>query len=349
MHCASLGEFEQGRPVLEAYRLKYPEHCIVLSFFSPSGYERCKSYAQADLVCYLPLDSPSNAQRFIDAVHPDLVLFVKYEFWYFYLRTLHERSIKTWLIAAHFRPGQIFFKWYGILFKELLTWFDHIYLQYNTSLPLLEFLPSSKVSVVGDPRVDRVLQIKAAGKSIPTLANWIKDCPCVYVLASVWESDLPVIKAFVEELQENERCIIVPHEPSMAHISAIQAILPAQAALWTHNIVEIDPKDPLLIVDAVGLLSNLYQYAHIVYVGGGFGQGVHNLLEPAVWSLPVVFGPKHQKFPEATALIQAGAGFCIQGPTEIPAVITKLKIEQPGPLAGQLMERLAGATSLIVP
>lgn len=307
MHCASLGEFEQGRPVLERLRKKHPGFAYVLTFFSPSGYEVRKDYNGADYVFYLPMDTSRNAGRFLDIVKPHLAIFVKYELWYFYLSRMARRDIPLLLISANFRANQPFFKWYGSLHRRMLHCFRHIFVQNPESMDLLNRIGVEHVTVTGDTRFDRVLEAADKSPSLPLADSFCKGYR-VLVAGSTWPKDEEFIKEVITLLPADWKLILVPHEVHEAHIAEIERIFAGKAAKWSDGAVHAAGKR-VLIVDRVGLLMKLYRYARITWVGGGFdSEGVHNILEPAVYGVPVAFGPVYDKFPEAAALLQAGGG-----------------------------------------
>lgn len=328
MHCASLGEFEQGRPVLEELRRGARGCRIVLSFFSPSGYTTKKDYAGADHVFYLPLDSPANARQFIDLVQPTLVLWVKYDYWYYFLAELKKRKIPTLLVSGVFRPDQPFFRWYGRLHRYMLECFTHLFVQTEASRTLLGKLRlTEQVSVSGDTRFDRVIEIAATGEPLPSIAAFCGSRPVV-VAGSTWEEDEEELDHYANTHPEL-RFIIAPHEIGEDRIREVEH-------LFRHSIrySQLDGKPPVpgswpepnvLIIDNIGMLSRLYRYATIAYVGGGFGDdGVHNVLEAAVYGKPVVFGPVIEKYIEAVELTESGGGVIIDSALEAEKVFDRL-------------------------
>lgn len=324
MHCASLGEFEQGRPVLEMLRKEHPEIKILLSFFSPSGYEIRKNYPIADWVTYLPADSATDASRFLDAVNPDLVIFVKYEFWYHYLTTLRERKIPTLLISAIFRPSQPFFKWYGRLHREMLGCFDEILVQDEASLELLGKINLKNVTLAGDNRVDRVLEIAKHPYSLPAVELFCGDAP-VLVCGSTWPADEAMLTPiFTHENFKDWKFILAPHDVQPARLKEIESKLAVKTIRLTQLSNGNHSEARLLLVDNIGLLSSLYFFGKVAYIGGGFGQSIHNTLEPAAHSLPVVFGPKYHKFEEAVWLVERGGGFVVRNGQELIGVLENL-------------------------
>ena len=309
MHCASLGEFEQGRPVIEKLKALGTGHRILLTFFSPSGYEAQKNYKGADWVFYLPMDGARNAKRFLEIVHPSLVIFVKYEFWYYYLKKIKYRNIPLLLISALFRKDMSFFKWYGKLQRKMLSRFDHLFVQTEESKKLVDKIGLSEIcSVSGDTRFDRVIEIAAAADPIPMIEKFIGNNK-VIVAGSTWPEDEEVLqKAYSLIKNSTLKLIIAPHEISENHISNIETLFVDSlrfSQLTTHD----SQLPTVLIIDNIGLLSRLYKYAFITYIGGGLRtMGVHNVLEAAVYRKPVLFGPYYHKYKEAVGLVIAGGG-----------------------------------------
>lgn len=320
IHCSSLGEFEQGRPLIEAIRRSYPSLKIVLSFFSPSGYETRKNYKGADYVFYLPLDTPRYAAAFIDLVRPSLAIFVKYEFWYNYLNVLHGRHIPAILISAIFRGEQVFFRWYGKIFRELLGTFEHIFVQDDGSRQLLERLGIRQVSVSGDTRFDRVAAAAVRAAGFPDIEKFTgKDK--VWIAGSTWPGDEKILAEYFWQEGELIQMIIVPHEINEAHLRQIEHLFEGAAIRYSRlsdtDIITIAAMQ-VLIIDNVGMLASLYQYGFAAYIGGGFQRdGIHNILEAAVYGLPVFFGPNYGKFREAGELIARGAAFPVNSADEL--------------------------------
>lgn len=310
-HCASLGEFEQGRPLMEEIRKKYPTSKIVVTFFSPSGYEIRKNYQGADFICYLPLDTPRNARDFIKLVQPEQVFFVKYEFWANYLFELKKQHIPTYCVSGLFRKEQRFFKKNNEFFKRILSSFTHFFVQNNTSRELLESINFKNVTVSGDTRYDRVLS--NAEKVEPhQILERFKSNEKVWVIGSSWSVDEELLFPLINSGEIEERIIIAPHEVHESHISSIEKSLTIPSIKLSECSEQTDfGTIKVLIIDCIGLLANAYYYGNYAYVGGAFGKGLHNILEPAVFGLPVIFGPNHSKFPEATLFIDAGVGFSI--------------------------------------
>lgn len=317
MHCASLGEFEQGRPILEWIRANYPNHCILLSFFSPSGYEIRKNYAGADYVCYLPMDNARNARRFIEITHPALVIWVRYEFWYHYLHILSGKKIPIVLIAGRFRKSQPFFKSYGRLHRHMLTCFQHLFLQDTASAELLKKIGVLKITVAGDTRYDRVSAIAEKFEPIPEIESFVRDYP-VIVGGSTWPEDEEELDHFANT-RPDIRFLIAPHEIDEEHLGDIEKLFrhTIRFSAWKQE-QDAGSAANVLIIDNIGMLSRLYKYATLAYVGGGFGDdGLHNILEAAVYGVPVLHGPVYDRFPEATDLIEAGGGFAVASALEV--------------------------------
>lgn len=311
MHCASLGEFEQGRPVLEAFRLQYPGHKIVLTFFSPSGYEVRKDYDGADHVFYLPMDGRRAASQFLDAIDPELVVFVKYEFWYYYLNEIKKRQIPALLISAAFRKDQAFFKWYGGFFRQILRSFSYLLVQDDASKTLLAGIGiRENVQVAGDTRFDRVAAIAQHAKVLPEIAAFRGDHQLL-IAGSTWPADEQALKQALAALPANWKVVIAPHEIDKAHISQVQALFGEAAVLYSQwKTVAVPDAVRVLIIDNIGMLSSLYRYGDIAFVGGGFNKsGIHNVLEPAVFGTPVIIGPVYKKFVEALLLVDNGYAF----------------------------------------
>ncbi|MDN4166927.1 glycosyltransferase N-terminal domain-containing protein [Cytophagales bacterium LB-30] len=314
-HCASLGEFEQGRPLMEAFTARYPQYKIVLSFFSPSGYEIRKNYALPTAIVYLPFDSPRQATRFIDCINPSVVFFVKYEFWYHYLRTLHQRQIPLFLVSGIFRKEQIFFRGYGGFYRNILGFFQHLFVQNEASQKLLQQIGISKVSIAGDTRFDRVATIAAQAKAIPQ-AEVFRQGNKIMVIGSCWKEDLQVLKSFITQGPAELKWIIAPHEIDAATIQFFEQELGNTLIRFSAFEDFQASQHRILLIDNMGMLSSLYQYGDYAYIGGAFGKGLHNILEAATFGLPVFFGNKnYQKFQEAVALIAAQGAFAI-GSTE---------------------------------
>lgn len=324
VHCASVGEFEQGRTVLEMLREKYPQYKICLTFFSPSGYALRRRFAGADYIFYLPLDSKHNASEFIRITNPHLVIFVKYEFWYHYLNELHKRKIPVLLISAIFRKDQLFFRWYGTGFRTLLHWYKQIFVQDEKSFKLLQKFRISNVTLSSDTRFDRVSIIASQVTSIPAI-ELFKGESKIIIGGSTWQKDEELLIRYINENKNAElKFIIVPHEIDRANIHSIQQKIQTTSVVFSKVNKQTALLSNVLIVDKVGILSALYYYAHIAYIGGGFGRGIHNILEAAVFGAPVIFGPNYKKFKEATDLIRLKSGFSVNDYNGFTAIINKL-------------------------
>lgn len=315
-HCASLGEFEQGRPLIEAFKQHYPEYKIALTFFSPSGYEIQKNYIGADYVFYLPLDTKSNAEKTISLIQPKMVFFIKYEFWYHYFNRLNSEGIPIYLVSAIFRPDQLFFKWYGNFYKNLLKKVSHFFVQNESSATLLKSIGITNVTVSGDTRFDRVFTISQQKKAFPLISMFKQDQKTL-IAGSTWPEDEEMITDLLFDMQKSNRslkCIIAPHEISASKINTLTGALEEKAIKhlkYSEATEETIQEYDVLIIDNIGMLSSLYQYGEIAFIGGGFGKGIHNILEAATFGLPVLFGPNYQKFQEAVDLIHLKGAFCI--------------------------------------
>ena len=326
IHCASLGEFEQGRPVIESIRKNYPEYKIVLTFFSPSGYEIRKNYEQADYIFYLPLDTKGNATKFIELVDPQITIFIKYEFWYHYIDILHKKKKPLFLISAIFREDQVFFKWYGGLFLDILRKFTHIFVQDKNSLKLLQNHDLQNVSLAFDTRFDRVSEIAANARQITEVETFLNNKKSI-IAGSTWPEDEELLVTFINN-NPATKYIIAPHEIDVEQIEQLREKIDRPVVLFSETKDKDEPvssKDAeLLIIDNIGMLASLYKYGYISYVGGGFGEGIHNTLEPAVYGIPVVFGPNYHKFKEAEDLIAAGAAFAVNNYDELQTLLFRL-------------------------
>ena len=357
-HAASLGEFEQGRPLMEQLRRDHPEYKILLTFFSPSGYEVRKNYEGADIICYLPLDTIINARRFLRTIRPVMAFFIKYEFWYNYLHILRHRGIPVYSVSSIFRPGQVFFRWYGRQYSHVLKCFSHFYVQNEISRELLAMIGIKDVTVVGDTRFDRVLQIKAAAKQLPIVEQLKGSAKC-FIAGSSWQPDEEIFIPWLNE-HPDWKVVIAPHVIGEDHLRQIEKMLEGRKVLrytaaekmFKEQCSTFDDYDVLLI-DCFGLLSSIYRYADVTYVGGGFGVGIHNTLEAAVWDVPVIFGPNNQRFQEAQGLKACGAGLEIasaddfrrymQGFVDEPSLAGEL-----GEKAGAFVQQMTGATEKIL-
>lgn len=355
MHCASLGEFEQGRPVLEALRQEYPHHLIALTFYSPSGYEQRRNWPGADFIDYLPPDGPRNARRWVNDLQPDLAIFVKYEFWYYHLQALQRAGVPTLLIAAHFRPEQVFFRTLGLFFQRMLMGFDHIFTQDEASAALLPRagVASANITVAGDPRVDRVLAIPGE-----PFAEEILDAFSaghrVLVAGSSWPPDEERLIAWARAHRPADvRLLIVPHDISESHIRQLMQQLPADDVVrYTLATARQAARCTFLVVDTIGLLNRLYRYGHIAWIGGGFGTGLHNTLEPAAYGLPVLFGPQYHKFIEAREMVERGGAVAVDTAESVREQLQDWLAPESGRAAGRTnldyLREQAGSTRLIM-
>ncbi len=350
-HAASLGEFEQGRPLIEKIRAKYPDYRILLTFFSPSGYEVRKNYRGADIVCYLPFDKPRNVRKFLDLVNPCMAFFIKYEFWKNYLDELHKRRIPVYSVSSIFRRGQIFFKWYGGTYRNVLRNFDHIFVQNERSKRYLAKIGINRVTVVGDTRFDRVLQIREEAKDLP-LVELFKNNTMTFVAGSSWQPDEDL---FIEYFNQHPevKLIIAPHVIDENHLVEIIRKLKRPYVRYTRADEKNVRKADCLIIDCFGLLSSIYRYGEIAYIGGGFGVGIHNTLEAAVYGIPVIFGPKYQKFQEAVQLLEAKGGFSVKSYEELKALLDRMLedesfLRETGTNAGTYVTGNAGATDKVL-
>jgi 3-deoxy-D-manno-octulosonic-acid transferase len=326
VHCASLGEFEQGRPIIEAIKKKYPTPYIILTFFSPSGYEIRKHYPQADCVSYLPLDTPANAKRFVKIIQPKLVVFVKYEFWYNYLKVIQEEQIQAILISAVFHRKQPFFgKWYSPFFQEILHCFNHIFVQASSSAHLLQQINVLHHTVVGDTRIDRVVDMANTASTFPIVEKFVGDAP-ILVCGSTWQADEAIICSFINQNISNWKFIIAPHDVSNDHIEQIKKHLRVPYFCYSEaGSIQDFTLQKVLIIDSIGMLAQLYQYGKVAYIGGGFSKGIHNTLEPAAFNLPILIGMNYEKFEEARQLVQAGGMFVINNLEMLAQQIKKLE------------------------
>ena len=350
-HAASLGEFEQGRPLMERLRRRHPEYKILLTFFSPSGYEVRKDYGGADIICYLPLDTPLNAIRFLRLVRPVMAFFIKYEFWYNYLHILKHRHVPVYSVSSIFRPDQIFFRWYARGYAKVLRCFTHFYVQNEVSRELLAGIGINEVTVVGDTRFDRVLSIREQLKQLP-VAEAFSEGRRVFVAGSSWAPDEDIFIRFFNE-HTDWKLIIAPHVIGEDHLEQIMQKLGRRAVRYTRTTPEEAREADCLIIDCFGLLSSIYHYGDVAYVGGGFGVGIHNVLEAAVWDMPVIFGPNNKNFIEAQGLIANGGGFEIASYDDFEGVMNRFiddeeAVKKAGAAAGRYVEGCTGATKKIL-
>ncbi|MCX6269430.1 MAG: 3-deoxy-D-manno-octulosonic acid transferase [Bacteroidetes bacterium] len=315
-HVSSLGEFEQGRPVIEALKRLWPEKKILLTFFSPSGYEVRKSYNQADFVFYLPLDTPANARRFLEIVQPEMVFFVKYDFWFNYLKAIHHQHVPLYYISVLFRKNHYFFTWYGGWFRKHLRFVNHFFVQNRGSVELLKSIGIEQVTLTGDTRFDRVYSIAAQQISMPLIEKFCAGKP-VFIAGSSWPPDEAVFIPVIQHSELNLKYIIAPHDTSPGRIGFIREHLSEPAVCYSELTDDNAGRYNILIIDSIGILSNLYRYATIAFIGGGFGSGIHNIQEPVTFGVPVIFGPAYRKFREAVDLIELGGVFSIDSSSEL--------------------------------
>ena len=380
-HAASLGEFEQGRPIMERLRKEHPEYKILLTFFSPSGYEVRKNYDGADIICYLPIDTPFNARRFLRTVRPVMAFFIKYEFWYNYLHILKHRGIPTYSVSSIFRDGQIFFRWYGKQYGKVLKCFTHFFVQNEKSRELLASIGITDVSISGDTRFDRVLEIKELAKKLEIVEAFVDSFRSadntssannlstrqlvnsstntsnlstkkIFVAGSSWQPDEEIFIKYFNE-HPDWKLIIAPHVIGESHLQQIIKQLDMPVARYTQTTPEEARNARCLIIDCFGLLSSIYNYGTVSYVGGGFGVGIHNVLEAAVWNIPVIFGPNNARFAEAQALKANGGGIEITDYDSFAAVMDgfiadEASLQKAGEAAGDYVKQNAGATDVVV-
>ena len=350
-HAASLGEFEQGRPLIERIRKEYPQYKILQTFFSPSGYEVRKNYDGADIVCYLPIDTPSNVKKFVDLVDPCMVFFVKYEFWQNYLNTLNKKGVPVYSVSSIFRPNQIFFRWYGKGYQQVLKTFAHLFVQNEESKQLLAGIGVNNTTVVGDTRFDRVLDICAAAKQLPLVQKFKGDA-LTFVAGSSWGPDEDIFIKYFNAHPEM-KLIIAPHVVNDSHLKEIESKLQRSCVRYTKATEENVLQADCLIIDCYGLLSSIYRYGEISYIGGGFGVGIHNVLEAAVYGIPVIFGPNNKKFREAQHLLANKGGFEINSYEDFEQLMNKFLgdeayLKQSGKAAGDYVKGNAGAMEKIM-
>ncbi len=352
-HCASLGEFEQGRPVIEEIKKQFPEYKILLTFFSPSGYEIRKNYELADVVAYLPSDTKNNAKAFFDIVRPEKIFFVKYEFWYFYISECQKRRIPLYVISAIFRKKQIFFKsteW-GKWYRKILSSVTHFFVQNETSAELLTSVNISNYTIAGDTRFDRVASIAKGSKEIPIVEKF-KGKSSLVIAGSTWKPDEEILVEFINQNRET-KFIIAPHEVSQTNINRLLQLLKTRAVLFSKiENIEIENYQ-VLIIDSIGILSSLYRYGNIAYIGGGFGVGIHNILEAATFGLPVIFGPNYKKFKEAVDLTEQGGAFSISEKKDLNHTLSALlnetdTLKKASETSKNYVEKNVGATKLIL-
>ena len=364
-HAASLGEFEQGRPLMERIRKDYPQYKILLTFYSPSGYEVRKNYEGADIICYMPVDTRLNAIRFLRLVRPVMAFFIKYEFWSNFLHILKHRNIPTYSVSSIFREDQVFFKWYGRSYAGVLKCFTRFFVQNEESKRLLEGIGITAVDVVGDTRFDRVLQIKEAAKQLPiceafrtgVASSQSADVPHhdfkVFVAGSSWPPDENIFIPFFNE-HKDWRLLIAPHVIAEEHLKLILSLIKGKKVVrYTQTTPEEAAEADVLIIDCFGLLSSMYNYGDVAYIGAGFGVGIHNTLEAAVWNMPVISGRNNKKFQEAQGLLKSDGGFEINTNEDFSGLMSSLMndeafLKQAGDKAGAFVAHLAGATDKVL-
>lgn len=351
-HAASLGEYEQGLPVMEKVRAKHPGHKIVLTFFSPSGYEVRKNATTADVIVYLPMDTLANAKKFLAIVKPEKVFFIKYEFWPNYLNELKKTDAKVYLVSGFFRKDQVFFKWYGGFYRNALKTFRHFFVQYESSKALLQSIGYNNVTISGDTRYDRVSEILERDNTLPFIEEFKNDKVTV-VFGSSWPKDEVVFTDFINT-STDAKFIIAPHTTGADHVNDIKSSLTKKTILFSEkegkNLAEYD----VLIIDTIGILTKIYSYADVAYVGGGFGtSGLHNILEPAAFGVPIIIGPNHNKFPEAVALVNMGGSIAVSNKEEMNDALSSLVYNddvryETGHIAGTFVSMNRGAVNIIL-
>ncbi len=352
IHCASVGEFEQGRPLIEDIRARFPSYKIVVTFFSPSGYELRKNYPSADYIFYLPYDTRRNAQRFVKLVNPEKIYFIKYEFWRNYLKTIKRQHIPLYLVSANFRTNQVFFKWYGGWYRKPLKAFTHFFVQNERSKDLLAQIGFTAVTVIGDTRFDRVCRIVDQARQIPEVERFVNGQPCM-VAGSTWPPDEELLTRYMNTENRMMKWIIAPHELHESQINRLIESVRAKVVRYSQ-LMETTPTDyQVLIIDNIGMLSSLYRYGTVAYIGGGFGKGIHNTLEAAAYGIPVFFGPAYKKFQEAVDMVEQGAAFPISNYDELVRQLNDLldhpdKQKQAGSIAGAFVASGRGATGKVL-
>ena len=352
-HAASLGEYEQGVPVIEKIKTNYPSHKIVVSFFSPSGYEVRKNNTLADVTVYLPLDTKSNAQKFIETIHPEMVFFIKYEFWPNYLQELKNQNIKTYLISGIFRKNQFFFKWYGGFYRKALLSFDYFFVQNESSKHLMQSIGFSNVKISGDTRFDRVLAILNQNNDLEFISKFKNNQPTI-VIGSSWPKDEALLLKYINNAPENIKFIIAPHNIKVDQIENLKKNLSKKTVLFSEKNKKNVTDFSVFIIDTIGILTKIYSYADIAYVGGGFGNpGVHNILEPATFGIPIVIGPNYSHFAEATALVNLEGCISISNQSTLNETFNLLLNNEDirhekGHICSTFVQMNKGATSTII-
>ncbi len=351
-HVSSLGEFEQGRPIIESLLDQHPDYKIVLSFFSPSGYEIRKNYPKANAICYIPLDTKRNAKKFVKLVNPEIAVFVKYDFWYHHIRQVKKHNARLILASGIFRKEQIFFKGYGGWYRNILLQFDHLFVQDQQSIALLKEVGIENCSVAGDTRLDRVVEIASESKEIDLVKSFTSDCKTI-VCGSTWPADERILTDFLHNTKHNIKLVLAPHEIHEAHIESIIKLIKVPYVRFSEAADKDLSKIRVLIIDNIGMLSSLYKYGQIAYIGGGFGTGLHNTLEAAVYGVPVIFGPEYHKFREAIGLIEVNGATSIDNSESLTTVLNKYltdenSLKKAGKASKDYIMSNTGATKSIV-
>jgi 3-deoxy-D-manno-octulosonic-acid transferase len=352
VHAASLGEFEQGRPIIERLREKFSNHKIVLTFFSPSGYEVQKNFKEADVICYLPLDSRSNARKFIKTVHPEIAIFVKYEFWPNLLRELERKNIETILVSGIFRKEQVFFKWFGSWMRQSLQSFSYFFVQNENSKQLLNTIGFDNVAVSGDTRFDRVYSIKEQNSQLDFMINFKQD-KTIFVAGSSWKEDESIIVDYINgSEQDYAKFVIAPHNINTDEIKKLKESIHKETVLYSELGNSAIEDANVMIIDTIGLLTKIYKYADVAYVGGAFATGLHNVLEPAAFGSAIIIGPNYNKFNEAVELVKLGGCMPVQNYTEFKEILNSLLSDpvlrtKKGKIAGDYIVNNTGATKMV--
>jgi 3-deoxy-D-manno-octulosonic-acid transferase len=357
-HAASLGEFEQGRPVMEAFKQEFPDHFILLTFFSPSGYEIRKNYAGADYVCYMPFDTAENAQKFVAIIKPEITFFIKYEFWYNHLAELKRNGSAILSFSTIFRSGQVFFKPYGGFYRKMLGYFDHLFVQNEESVKLLDQINISNCSLAGDTRFDRVNSIALNTRELPEIAAFLQNSPCL-VAGSVWEEDMAELIPALNQIDQPLKAIIAPHELKKEKMESWRSLLKGTTMLYSEYKKAFDASQDIhpfdyLIIDNIGMLSSLYRYSSIAYIGGSFGSGLHNILEAATFGVPILFGnKKYQRFQEARDLVEQGSAKAVADTAEIKQYLNEWlnnpeKCKALGVISAEYVASRTGATHVVM-
>ena len=352
IHVSSLGEYEQGVPLMQEMRKNNPEYKILLSFFSPSGYEIRKNNPVADITIYLPLDTPKNAKKFIELVQPKMAFFVKYDFWPNYLKQLKSNSIPTYLVSGIFREKQLFFKKYGKFYRKALLAFEHFFVQDDNSQQLLQSIGYTNVTVAGDTRFDRVYEITQQENKIIDIENFIQEKPCI-VFGSTWAKDEELISTFINQNKQDIKYIIAPHDIKEKNIAQLENSLKKKSVRYTKSTTTEIKNSEVFIIDTIGLLTRIYRYADIAFVGGGFGAGIHNILEPATYGLPIIIGPKYDKFKEAKDLVSQKSCIAVSNQATFDQALNQLISnedlrQKSGKSNTDYVENQRGATEIIM-